>query len=464
MDFPVFHLDLFGNRVLIAVIAITHVLINHSFAIGALPLVAYFERKGIVTGDKRWDNLAYRLLFFCFVVTTTAGALTGVGIWFSASLVNPYSIGSLIRVFFWGWFAEWLVFVTEVCLIMAYFLTWKTWVGDRKAAHQKLGWSLALFSWITMALIVAILAFMMDSGEWSEQRTFWSAFLNPIYLPQLGFRTFLALASGGLFALAAVPFFTKFGSEGIRAKATRLCAVWTLSSAVPLTGFGIWYWKRVPDIMTGNLALALTTLEWSNWYGQVMTGLKVSVGIILLSCLWAIVKPNTLPKGYALVPFLLTLSLLGTFERIREFIRKPYVIPNYMYANGYRLEDYPLLQKEGVLKHATFAGLVEITDDNRLEAGRQLFLLTCSRCHTTAGVNGVVQKFEKLLGPGEWTLEAVVAYGEQMHGARPFMPPFPGNSEELQALAEYLIHIRETPEHRLGAQNSGITAVSKDEK
>jgi hypothetical protein len=35
MDVPVFHLDFVNNRVLIAVIAILHVVINHSMAVGA---------------------------------------------------------------------------------------------------------------------------------------------------------------------------------------------------------------------------------------------------------------------------------------------------------------------------------------------------------------------------------------------------------------------------------------------
>ena len=92
MDLPLFHLDFFGNRLLIAVTAVLHVLINHGLAVGAMPLIAFIEWRGRITGREEWDRLAYRMLFFCFIVTTTVGALTGVGIWFSASLVNPYTI------------------------------------------------------------------------------------------------------------------------------------------------------------------------------------------------------------------------------------------------------------------------------------------------------------------------------------------------------------------------------------
>ena len=187
MDLPVFHLDWLNNRVLIAVIAVLHVLVNHGMAVGGLPLVCYLERRGLA--DPRWDAVAWRLLKIFFVVTTTVGAMTGVGIWLSASLVNPIAIGSLIRVFFWTWFTEWLVFVTEVALILAYYLTWTRWQGARKARHVRLGVGLSIASWATMALIVSILSFMMDPGAWRADRTLLSGMLNPVYLPQLAFRT-----------------------------------------------------------------------------------------------------------------------------------------------------------------------------------------------------------------------------------------------------------------------------------
>ncbi len=106
-----------------------------------MPLVTFLEWWGHRRGDQRWDTLAYRILTVCFVVTTTLGALTGVGIWLSTSLVNPYAIGSPIRVFFWAWFIEWIVFVVEVVCIMAYYLSWKR-MRDRKTLPIGRWWRL----------------------------------------------------------------------------------------------------------------------------------------------------------------------------------------------------------------------------------------------------------------------------------------------------------------------------------
>jgi hypothetical protein len=94
-------------------------------------LVTWIEYLGFKKGGKNaivnneWDQLAHRLMTVAFIITTTIGAMTGVGIWFASSLVNPASIGSLIRVFYGAWFVEWTVFVTEVVLILLYYLSWK---------------------------------------------------------------------------------------------------------------------------------------------------------------------------------------------------------------------------------------------------------------------------------------------------------------------------------------------------
>ena len=150
----------------IAVIAIGHVIVNHALAVGAMPLVTALEWRAFRRRDEAWDKLAYKILLVCFVITTSVGALTGVGIWFSAALVNPAAIGSLIRVFFMAWLTEWVIFVAEVCLILAYYLTWNNWGKTHKRLHIGLGAVLSLSSWLTMAIIVAILGPVLIQRFW----------------------------------------------------------------------------------------------------------------------------------------------------------------------------------------------------------------------------------------------------------------------------------------------------------
>ncbi len=322
MDVPVFHLDFLNNRMLIAIIAVLHVVINHGMAVGGIPLVAYLERRGVKTGDPAWDTLAYRILSFFFIITTTVGALSGVGIWLSASLVNPYAIGSLLRVFFWTWFTEWLVFVTEVALILAYYLTWKKWAGERKRAHLKLGAVLSGASWVTMALIVSILGFMMDPGSWRSERTLFSGMLNPVYLPQLAFRTPLAMLMAGAFGLVVLLWSTDRASE-LRINAVRIISRWTLFWILPCVAGGYWYARVIPAAMKGNVPVALLTqaLEgWANTALWVLAGACLTIAAVMA---WGAVRPTSLRPWASVLPAVLSIALLGTFERVREFVRKP---------------------------------------------------------------------------------------------------------------------------------------------
>ncbi|AGH94869.1 c-type cytochrome [Pseudobdellovibrio exovorus] len=458
MDFPLYHLDFLGNRLLIAIVAITHVVITHALAVGGMLIIACMERKGLY--DPEWDRFAKKTLFSFFLITTTVGAMTGVGIWFSASLVNPTSIASLIRVFFWAWFTEWICFVTEVILILYYYLTWDKWVNDRKRGHVRLGFNLALTSWLTMAIIVAILAFMMDPGNWLTDKSFLSGFVNPIYLPQLAFRTPLAMvmAGGSTFLVLA---FTQV-SDDFRKKATKFISKWILAW-LPFLGLGsYWYLQAIPDSMRANFNVALTTQEFTSWYKGVLYTIVIAILFVLLLTLKGI-KTGRLSKAVMVTPFIIFIIFMGQFERSREFIRKPYVIGNYLYANGFRKDDYPLLQRDGILKHAPYVSIREITEQNKLAAGREVFNLTCTRCHTVNGVNSVVTKLSHMYGSNPWNVETITNYLAVMHQTRIFMPPFPGNEKERQALAKYLISLQYSQEPFEGVQVIGIS-TEEDKK
>lgn len=464
MDFPIFHLDLFGNRMLIAVIAILHVIVNHGLAIGFAPIITALEWYGFKTKNDRFDKIAYKFMFVAFVITTTIGALTGVGIWFSVSLVNPYSISSLIRVFFWAWFIEWLVFVTEVVLILAYFLTWKKCKTDRdKKRHIMLGVLLSVFSWITMALIVAILGFMMDPGNWMTQRGLLTAIFNPMYLPQLGFRTCLAMFEASAIIMFLAIIFTRTDLK-MRKDILQMLGLWMTFWAPLCLVFGYWYYSRVPVFMKDNIPLALLASDFGHWQEQLLIIIQITVVVFLLLAQLLILVPQKIPAWLAVIPMFLIMWLTGHFERIREFIRKPYIIGQYMYANGMRVEDYPLLTKDGLMAHATYIhplsneekqGLSEDMFD-KMEDGKNVFLIACSRCHTIKGTASIIKKFEKLMGNGDWNETDIANYTKTVHDIQQFMPPFPGNDKDTQTLAAYLNHMHKNNLSTSGAQSTGI--------
>jgi hypothetical protein len=66
MDFPIFHLDFLGNRMLIAGIAVLHTMINHPLAVGGMLLITMMEWWGYRKADPEWDRVAKRTLFVFF--------------------------------------------------------------------------------------------------------------------------------------------------------------------------------------------------------------------------------------------------------------------------------------------------------------------------------------------------------------------------------------------------------------
>jgi len=465
MDFPMFHLDWLNDRFLIALIAILHVFINHGLAVGFIPFITRLEQQGVrysrseeITNPE-WDLMVHKMMKVGFIITTTLGAMTGVGIWLSVSVVSPTSIASLIRVFYWAWFTEWLVFVTEVVLILIYFLTWKNSNKSLKAKlrHIKFGWFLSIFSWVTMAIIVSILGFMMDPGNWNNNHSLLNGFTNPIYLPQLLFRTPTAMLVAGVFGYLLTTIFSKRNTS-IRAFAVKQSSRWILFWAPLSLAGAVFYYKAMPQAMKENMSTAVGTLEFAQYYELLKWMIIGAVSTVLVIAIAGIWKPKKIRFSMVLIPCIMAFAFLGIFERVREFIRKPYVIGGYMYSNLLRKEDYPLYKKDGILKYATYVSTPEVTEGNKIEAGRNVFIITCSRCHTTQGINSIVGVFERMYGKGKPFDEAsLAAFTKGMHNGRTFMPEFPGNKKELDALAAYIKHLQQTGDVIEGAQNEGIT-------
>lgn len=105
MNYPVWDLPM-GGGVLIAVVAIPHVFISH-FAVGGGLWLVVTEHLARRRQDGELLEFVRRLSKFFLLVTLVLGAITGVGIWFTISLVSPDAVSALIHTFLWGWAIEW---------------------------------------------------------------------------------------------------------------------------------------------------------------------------------------------------------------------------------------------------------------------------------------------------------------------------------------------------------------------
>jgi len=312
-----------------------------------------------------------------------------------------------------------------------------------------------------MAVIVAILGFMMDPGNWNTNKSLISGFTNPIYLPQLLFRTPTAMLVGGLFGMLLTTIFAKKGTE-VRTQALKYAAKWILCWAPISLLAAINYYRVMPAAMKDNMSTAVGTMEFAQYYDVLKYIIAAAILLVIVIGAFASFKPKKVRFAMVIIPCFMAFGFLGIFERVREFIRKPYVIGGYMYSNLLREEDYPLYKKDGVLAHAVYNSTPEITNENKIEAGKNVFVLTCSRCHTTEGINSITYVFERMYGFGKPLREEdMIAYIPNMHNGRTYMPPFPGNKKELQALAAFIKHVQQTGESLDGAQTEGVVVNPK---
>ncbi|SDD96758.1 Cytochrome C oxidase, cbb3-type, subunit III [Paenibacillus sp. UNCCL117] len=428
MQFPTIDFGWLGNGNLIGMMAVLHVMINHAVAIGGSILMVSLEYAAVKTGNARLEQYAKWLSKWILIITTTAGAMTGVGIWFTTTVILPNAIGSLLRIFHWAWFTEWLVFVSEVILLLTYYYTWDRWKGDRKKLHLRTGLALCIMSWFTLVIITGVLAAQLNPGNWVETLSFWSAFLNPTWVPSTLFRTFAAIALGVALLTPLNRWRVKHPLD--RASVQRIYGKWLIVSVPCMLVSGWWYLRTLPE-------QAQTLVVWASGMSDFAFAFLNAAGLLLILVFGIMLLDGRTRHPLALSVFtaIFSLALITEFEIVRENIRKPYVIYNYMYANGILKSDVERFKRDGALAQSTFSKVKQVTEENKLEAGEELFRMQCIACHSIDGPRRSRVMTERAKG---WSEEALAAFIPQMHMVRPVMPPFAGTDEEVKALAAYI--------------------------
>jgi cytochrome bd-type quinol oxidase subunit 1 len=413
---------------LIALVGVIHVLISHGCAVGGSFFLVLLEYKSIRQKNERLNELAYRVARWFFILTTSVGALTGVGIWFTTNMFSPVGIGSLLRVFFWAWFVEWIVFVTEIGLVAVYYLSW---YRMSRSAHLKLGIVYVVTSFQTLVIIVGILGFQLTPGKWLDSQTFWDGFFNPTYLPQLFSRTALSalLACGfSLFIFACLRGFRDVRSEFLRFSGAFLLVI------SPIYLFATFaYYQVLPARAESFISVALVTLQLTQYAQWSQAFFFVVVAGLFLFGLVLYFMQRTFAV-LSVAPFLILICAVAQFERVREFARKPYVISDYLYSNGIGKAEAPFMSSVGAMRYSTWAWRGLDPGGGETELGHMLFRLECSTCHTYRGINGVFNKRAILSSE-----EATVQFLDNVQYSHPYMPPFAGTQEEKEALAKFLV-------------------------
>jgi mono/diheme cytochrome c family protein len=432
MEFPIFQVPYLGNGMTIALNAVLHVVISHGIAIGVMTMVVIAEYFGLKKSSKDWENFSKDLLKPTILIITGVGAVTGVGIWLITSALSPRGIGSMLRIFFWPWFIEWVVFSLEVAVILVYYFTWDRWTGERKKRHVYLGFSYILLALCSAFLITGILGFMLTSNGWPWDQNFWPAFFNPSFLPQLLLRIGGALGLGSLFSIAFLLYIhpeKRFCEEALK-----FFGEIVLVSFMAMAAFSWWYFKIIPSTFKTHAIFSILTSHLSQ-HPEIFWLANGIAAILLFLFILSSARGFIFSSRILIFPaILIAVGFFGEFERIREFIRGPYLMPGYMYTNQILLKEKPLLDKEGALKNVYWYNITA-ADSNPIQEAAYLFALNCSACHTIGGMNEIK---DRLRGRTEDGIFVLLAHAGEMV---PFMPPFSGSEQERRVLANFLYQL-----------------------
>ena len=434
MEFLLFQPPFLGDGMVIGVNAVIHVILSHGVAIGLVTMIALSEYVGIRRNMAEGESFARQLLTPTVLIITGAGSVTGVGIWFTTSVMAPTGIGGMLRVFFWPWFIEWIVFVFEAGTLLFLYYKWDTWGGDKKHYRVRFGFAYTGLGFLSAVLITGIMAFMLTADGWPWDKSFRSAFFNPGFLPQLVLRLGISFSLGALFALAALLFSKR--DDRFRDYMLNIYGRVFLVSIVITALSSWWYFAAVPSTFKTHAVFSMLTSRLSQnteVFWMVNTGGAV---LLLLFAAFALLRSAGVSRFLILPAILVAFGFVSEYERIREFIRGPYVMPGYMYSNQILLKESVFLGEAGLLQNAYWFNTV-LPQPADEEKGAFLFAQNCKSCHTIGGINDIK---DRVRGRTEDGIAVILNHTNDMV---PFMPPFSGSDEERLLLARFLYQLAE---------------------
>jgi mono/diheme cytochrome c family protein len=377
MDYPIWDLAM-GGGMLMALVAIPHVIVSH-FAIGGGLLIVVTEALSVKRNDLELRELARRSSLVLILVSTVFGAISGVGIWVVAGLISPATISALIHTYVWGWAIEWVFFILEIVAALIYYTTW-----DRisKGAHLLVGWLYFIGAYLSLVIINGIITFMLTPGRWLETRAFWDGFFNPTYWPSLALRTGIVI----LMATAFMVFPALKVSAERKGDILRYLGWWIVGGAL-LSYAGYRWWEAALPETVRNLFLgaepALATLATTRSFTLWSLTVALLVGLVIL-----VAAPRLARAATAVVMALAAFAFFGGYERLREGARKPFLIHSHLFSNGLLVSDIEAVNSQGILARS---GWTARGADDSLTVGRHIFRAQCRSCHTLDGYQSIRQ-------------------------------------------------------------------------
>ena len=405
-----------------AAVAIVHVFLAQ-FAVGGGILLCYLQWLGMTGRNPHARQFVAGYFKVLVLISFVLGALTGVGIWFTAIQVSPHTIGSMVQNFHWLWATEWLFFCLEI--VSGYcFYRYHSRLDDRSSMFLLVTYAVA--AWMSLFLINGILSWQLTPGRWLETHRLYDGFFNPSFWPSLLFRTVVALTLASLSACVVINLMTEVDREGKRSLMNRVAEL--LIPMVIMPALGLWFLAVMPAdsrswVLGGSPAMML--------FLNISIGSSLAIGAYaLLGLVLQRLFINTATAGLLLM---LAFGATAGGEFVREGSRKPYSIRHVLYSNSIRPQDVAQLRRDGCTADDPYPLRNDaIYPNDQVRLGGRVFRRQCSVCHTVTGTNGVSEL------TGSWDTNHLRLNLAKLQHTKPFMPPFAGSPEDLEALVQFI--------------------------
>jgi hypothetical protein len=403
-------------------LGIVHVFLAQ-FAVGGGMLMCYFQwqaQSGRCVSARRFLDGYFK---FLVLVSFVAGALTGVGMWFTAIQVSPRTIGLMVDEFHWIWAIEWTFFCLEIVAGYAFY-RYGSQLDDRARIRLLLLYSVA--AWFSLFWVNGILSWQLTPGGWLETGRVWAGFFNPSFWPSLLFRTITSMTIASLIACAVINTMTDLD----RSRRSELIhrAAYFLAPMAGMPLLAVWYFLVIPAdsrswVLGGSVAMTLFMI--------------LAAGLSLLIGLYAVIGliQQKLYINGATATLLCALAFGATAggEFVREGVRKPYTVRGALYSNSIRPAEIQRLREVGSVTQDPYPLRDRMRFPNdQVRLGARVFRFQCGVCHTVEGANALVHL------AGSWTLTQKRMNIAKLQYTKPFMPPFAGNARELEALVQWM--------------------------
>lgn len=442
MNYPVWVVPYIGGGWVIGIIAIIHVFISH-FAVGGGAFLAVTEQLAYDRKDEGIYNYLKDHSRFFVLITTVAGAVTGVAIWFAVSLVSPDGIHMLIQNFTLAWALEYVFFVAELATAFAYYYSW-----DKISRKQHLNLARIYFglSVFTLVIINGVLTFMLTPGSWIKSHYWLEGVFNPTYFPSLFLRLLIMFAIAGMYAMVTS---CQLKDEHLRTFMVRFCARWMLPVFIAGPFVGLWYLNSIPQAAVANIFTGIQSSGIGN-FSILARVLYLSLILSGTITLFAFFGPYLNPRGFtfriAILFMIWGLAVTGATEYMRELLRKPFVVYDYMYSNGIRKDDLARIDSKGFIESGVWAKASAKCSNSQIGKGEVIFRYQCMGCHTTdgyRGIKGLVGERDEVALTG--FLHLIKGTDKDSNPYLGIMPPLVGNDDEIEALSAYLCSLKGNP-------------------